>query len=190
MSDAKQRVGRSNRPRRTYFFILKENFMQDFWNEVDKQLSVTQQFIFSDEEAKHIGKIEQECYEKNLDKINEVLDGFKSDLEKRDFWVEKQVAEKGLRFRFSLRGHYGPGGFSSQFHVSGPLVVGVINPKGDAIQGFYNNDIDECQCLGADFDADEFKAFVQETIENYISFENLIITREQYDKFRDLYPNK
>ena len=105
------------------------------------------------------------------------------------FWVENNVTEQGTRFRFSLQGYYGPGGFSTQFHISGPLVLGLINPAGDELASFYPNDIDQCFLMGLDFDKTKFEQFVLKQIENYLQPENLITSKEQYDRFRALLSN-
>ena len=163
---------------------------QEFWKEIDLAVNANKEFILTEEEAKLMAKIEQENYEKNLESIEEVLEGIRSELELRGFSVEKKISAKGLRFSFSLRGYHGPGGVSSQFHTAGALVLGVIDPKGDETQSFYHNDIGECQQLGAYYDQNKFTLYMQKLIRNYLSPDNLIYSREQYYRFRDLYSGK
>lgn len=162
----------------------------EFWEEIDRIVQASREFMLTEEEAKLMVKEEQESYKTNLESIEKVLEKFKSELESRGFWVEKDASADGLRFRFSLRGYYGPGGVSSQFHIAGPLVLGVIAPKGDAFQSFYSNNIDECQQLGADYDQNKFELYIQKVIKDFLSPHNLIVSREQYDRFRDLYSCK
>jgi hypothetical protein len=163
---------------------------QEFWKEIDLVVNANREFILTEEEVKRMAKKEQENYEINLESIEEVLEGIRSELELRGFWVEEKISAKGLRFSFSLRGYYGPGGVSSQFHIAGPLVLGVIDPKGDESHSFYHNDIDECQQLGAYYDKNKFTLYIQKVIRDYLSPDNLIISREQYYRFRDLYSGK
>ena len=163
---------------------------QDFWKEIDRVVNVNREFILTEEEAKLMAKKEQQNYETNLESIEEVLESIRSELESRGFWVEKKISAKGLRFSFSLRGYYGPGGVSSQLHIAGPLVLGVINPKGDEFKSFYHNDIGECQQLGAYYDQNKFTLYIQKVIRDYLSPGNLIVSREQYNRFRDLYSGK
>ena len=162
----------------------------DFWEEIDRVVNASREFMLTEEEVKLMAKEEQQSYEANLESIEKTLENIRSELESRGFWVEKSVSASGLRFRFSLRGYYGPGGVSSQFHIAGPLVSGVINPKSDAFQSFYNNNIDECQQLGADYDENQFESYIQKVIKDYLSPHNLIVSQEQYDRFRDLYSCK
>jgi hypothetical protein len=80
---------------------------------------------------------------------------------------------------------------TSQFHhTAGQLVLGEINPKGDASQGFYNNDIDQNAKIGADFDSQSFRMFVERNIQQYLAPTNLVLTREQYEHIRTLYPDQ
>ncbi len=161
--------------------------IEDFWSCVDIALEISRTYRLTEEERKHIAKEEQAAYEANLTNMSEILEEFKIKLEKIGFWTECSVKKEGLRFRYSFPGYYGPGGFSSQFHVAGPLVLGEINPKGNAIQSFYPNDLDQCEKIGADYQPEFFRRFVEKNIETYLLPENLIITREQYDRIRALY---
>ena len=163
--------------------------MTEYWQRIDDIVKTSREFVLSDEEREMIASEEQKAYEANLDSINSILKNFQTNLENLGFWVELLVSDNGLRFRFSLHGYYGPGGVSSQFHISGPLVLGEISPHGDAIQSFYSNDIDQCQKLGLDYNPDEFSDYISKLVENYLAPENLIVSKEQYERFRTLYAN-
>ena len=162
----------------------------DFWSVIDKALEVSSTYRLTAQEREHIAKEEQACYENNIDAITRILKKYDTELQRRGFWTECQIRQDGLRFRYSLGGYYGPGGFSSQFHTAGPLVLGEIVPHGDAFQSFYKNDIDLNVQIGADFESGDFEKFIQRNIEAYVSVNNLIVTKEQYDRLRHAYPNK
>ncbi|OMO21235.1 hypothetical protein [Vibrio lentus] len=156
------------------------------WNKIEELVLASKDFILTDAERKLIVGEEQQAYERNMPVIVEILDMTESKLEKLGFWVENMVTKEGARFRFSLQGYYGPGGFSSQYHISGPLVLGLINPAGNELASFYPNDIDQCFLMGLDFEKTKFDQFVIKQIENYLQPENLITSKEQYDRFRTL----
>ncbi len=162
---------------------------ESFWERVDKALEVSSSCRLAEDEREYIAKEEQSSYENNLGKIREILELIKIELERRGFWTECLANKNGLRFRYSLPGYYGPGGFSSQFHVAGPLVVGEIDPRGDAIQSFYKNDFDLNVQIGADFETAVFGAFVEQNIESYLSLDNMIVSQDQYDRLRNTYPH-
>ena len=163
----------------------------DFWGSVDQAVAITKRYVFTEDEIKQIASAEQAAYEANLTNISAILEQYKQGLSERGFWTECQVDTAGLRFRYSMRGYYGPGGFTSQFHhTTGQLVLGEINPAGDAYQGFYKNDIDQNVKLGADFDPHALRLFVENNIQRYLNPENPVTTREQYERIRALYPHK
>ncbi|EGR0495364.1 TPA: hypothetical protein ACMDTO_003673 [Vibrio cholerae] len=159
------------------------------WKNIEKLVLASKDFILTEEERQLIVKEEQQAYVTNMPAIIEVLNMAQLKLKALGFWVENNVTEQGTRFRFSLQGYYGPGGFSTQFHISGPLVLGLINPAGDELASFYPNDIDQCFLMGLDFDKTKFEQFVLKQIENYLQPENLITSKEQYDRFRALLSN-
>jgi len=159
------------------------------WNNIEKLVLASKDFILTEEERQLIVKEEQQAYVTNMPAIIEVLNMAELKLKALGFWVENNVTEQGARFRFSLQGYYGPGGFSTQFHISGPLVLGLINPAGNELASFYPNDIDQCFLMGLDFDKTKFEQFVLKQIENYLQPENLITSKEQYDRFRSLLSN-
>ncbi|BER96749.1 hypothetical protein ACT5DV_003598 [Vibrio cholerae] len=159
------------------------------WENIEKLVLASKDFILTEEERQLIVKEEQQAYVTNMPAIIEVLNMAQLKLKALGFWVENNVTEQGTRFRFSLQGYYGPGGFSTQFHISGPLVLGLINPAGDELASFYPNDIDQCFLMGLDFDKTKFEQFVLKQIENYLQPENLITSKEQYDRFRALLSN-
>ncbi|CSC38179.1 Uncharacterised protein [Vibrio cholerae] len=159
------------------------------WKNIEKLVLASKDFILTEEERQLIVKEEQQAYVTNMPAIIEVLNMAQLKLKALGFWVENNVTEQGTRFRFSLQGYYGPGGFSTQFHISGPLVLGLINPAGDQLASFYPNDIDQCFLMGLDFDKTKFEQFVLKQIENYLQPENLITSKEQYDRFRALLSN-
>ncbi len=160
------------------------------WDNVKQLVDASKDFILTDEERNLMLKAEQNAYERNLIEIKEVLGLAEKRLNGLGFWVENQVTDKGMRFRFSLAGYYGPGGFSTQYHISGPLVLGTINPAGDPFASFYSNDIDQCFLVGEDFNKANFEEFVIKEIEAYLQPENLITNKEQYDRFRALLTNQ
>ncbi|MCE7575852.1 hypothetical protein, partial [Aliivibrio fischeri] len=159
------------------------------WDRVTQLVEASKDFILTEEERELMLKAEQSAYENNLAQITEVLSIVEEKLKNLGFWVENKVSNKGMRFRFSLAGYYGPGGFSTIYHISGPLVLGVINPAGDPIASFYSNDIDQCLLVGEDFDKNNFEKFILTEIETYLQPENLITSKEQYDRFRALLTN-
>ncbi|EKO3417837.1 hypothetical protein ACRJBZ_000221 [Vibrio fluvialis] len=159
------------------------------WNNIEKLVLASKDFILTEEERQLIVKEEQQAYVTNMPAIIEVLNMAELKLKALGFWVENNVTEQGTRFRFSLQGYYGPGGFSTLFHISGPLVLGLINPAGNELASFYPNDIDQCFLMGLDFDKTKFEQFVLKQIENYLQPENLITSKEQYDRFRALLSN-
>lgn len=159
------------------------------WKNIEKLVLASKDFILTEEERQLIVKEEQQAYVTNMPAIIEVLNMAQLKLKALGFWVENNVTEQRTRFRFSLQGYYGPGGFSTQFHISGPLVLGLINPAGDELASFYPNDIDQCFLMGLDFDKTKFEQFVLKQIENYLQPENLITSKEQYDRFRALLSN-
>lgn len=159
------------------------------WKNIEKLVLASKDFILTEGERQLIVKEEQQAYVTNMPAIIEVLNMAQLKLKALGFWVENNVTEQGTRFRFSLQGYYGPGGFSTQFHISGPLVLGLINPAGDELASFYPNDIDQCFLMGLDFDKTKFEQFVLKQIENYLQPENLITSKEQYDRFRALLSN-
>ncbi|EMK6583439.1 hypothetical protein V9K46_004320 [Vibrio parahaemolyticus] len=159
------------------------------WKNIEELVLASKDFILTEEERQLIVKEEQQAYVTNVPEVIEVLNMAELKLKALGFWVENNVTEQGARFRFLLQGYYGPGGFSTQFHISGPLVLGLINPAGNELASFYPNDIDQCFLMGLDFDKAKFEQFVLEQIENYLQPENLITSKEQYDRFRALLSN-
>jgi hypothetical protein len=162
----------------------------DFWTKADQALAISKRYRLSEEERKLVANAEQVAYEANLEKISLILEEYRKGLSERGFWTECLPRKEGMRFRYSMPGFYGPGGFSSQFHIAGPLVLAEINPKGDAVQSFYSNDLDQNVKIGADFEPESFRAFIEKNVQQYLAPENLIVTREQYERIRALYPGK
>lgn len=156
------------------------------WDDVDRRLKVAGAFVLTDDERNEVAGREQAAFEVNLPKIREVLEEHEQELRRRGFWTELQAEPKGLSCRYSLPGFYGPGGFSSQFHVGGPLVVGSINPKGDAVASFYANDLDKNVFLGERFDEITFAAFVRDNLLAYLAPENQIVSTENYQWIKEL----
>jgi hypothetical protein len=156
------------------------------WKEVDRILSIASPFILTEEERERVARIEQSAYESNLPRIREMLETHQSELQQRQFWTELQAGQNGLRFRYSRLGFYGPGGFSSQLHVAGPLVLGTIHPKGDAVASFYPNNIDENTFIGERFDDVAFARFIADNLMNYLVPENQILSMEHYQWIRAL----
>jgi len=156
------------------------------WNEVDRLLKVAAPFILTEEERKRVAAIEQEAFERNLARIRELLEVHQSNLTKRGFWTELQADNNGLRFRYSLHGFYGPGGFNSQLHVAGALVIGTIDPKGDALTGFYVNDLENNVFLGERFDDLAFMNYVSRNLLQYLAPENQILSVDCYKWIQEL----
>jgi len=161
----------------------------NIWEEIDSLVKASKDFVLTDDERKMVAEAEQSAFENNYESMKSVLDAIEKQLSALGFWVENNLSKEGLRFRFSLAGYYGPGGVSSQFHISGPLVLGEINPAGDAIASFYNNDIDLCHKVGHDYDVAEFELYLTNLIKKYLMPENLITSKEQYEHFRNLLKN-
>jgi hypothetical protein len=162
----------------------------DFWKRVTQALEASSEYRLTEEEQAYISKVEQAAYEHNLSRIDAILQEYDKKLSEMGFWTERIVHNQGMRFRYSMTGYYSPGGYSSQFHITGPLVLGQINPKGDPIQSFYNNDLDKNVKVGADFDVDLFRSFIEQNILAFVAPENLITTREQYERIRTIYPHQ
>lgn len=160
------------------------------WQDVDRILEVASVFILTDEERKRFALVEQDAYESNIPRIQEILKEHEANLQQRGFWTECQIEKKGLRFRYSYPGFYGPGGFSSQFHVAGPLVLGIIDPKGDAFASYYPNNLEENTFIGDNFDELAFKEFIANNLMNYLAPENQILSKEQYNWIHDLLDHK
>ena len=156
------------------------------WDEVDRMLRVASPFILTEEERERIARLEQSAYESNLPRIRGMLEIHESELLQRQFWTELHANQNGLRFRYSHHGFYSPGGFSSQFHVAGPLVLGTINPKGDTSASFYPNDLDKNTFIGERFDEVAFASFIADNLMNYLAPENQILSTEQYYWIRAL----
>lgn len=156
------------------------------WKEIDRRLKIATPFILTEDERKRVASIEQEAYERNLPRIQELLEVHQSKLQERKFWTELQAEKKGLRFRYALHGFYGPGGFNSQLHVAGPLVLGTINPKGDAFAGFYPNDLEQNVFLGERFDELAFSDHVTQDLMRYLAPENQILSVDQYEWIQEL----
>lgn len=149
------------------------------FSELDRLLKVATPFILTDEEQQRVSAIEQKAYEKNLLSIHPILDDLQSKLNERKFWTENQVNTQGLRFRYSLRGFYGPGGFTSQMHVAGLLVLGRIDPKGDHYAGFYTNDLEKNTFIGERYDELAFIRFIEQDLTRYLAPGNQILSTEQ-----------
>jgi hypothetical protein len=158
---------------------------KDFWNKIDDIVERHKEHILTNEQRRLIAEEEQKAYEANLETIKVVIEEYQDELKKRDFWTELQIDSKGFRFRFNTNGYYGPGGFSSQFHIAGPLVLGIINPKGDALASYYKNKLEENVQIGCNFDKAEFIRFVEKVISDFISPNNLIVPKEQYEYLRN-----
>ncbi len=156
------------------------------WQDVNRILEVASVFILTDEERKRFALVEQDAYDSNIPRIQEILKEHEGNLQARGFWTELQIENKGFRFRYSYPGFYGPGGFSSQFHVAGPLVLGIIDPKRDPFASFYPNNLDENTFLGDNFDELAFKELIANNLMNYLAPENQILSKEQYHWVHDL----
>jgi hypothetical protein len=156
------------------------------WAEIDRRLAVAAPFILTDEERQRVRRVEQAAFDANLPQIRAFLEAHAAELQRRDFWTELQAEPTGLRFRYSYPGFYGPGGFASQFHVAGPLVLGRIEPKGDPIASFYPNDLDENVFIGERFDEIAFADFVRDDLLRYLAPENQILSLEQYEWIREM----
>ena len=161
------------------------NIDKDFWDKLDIIVQRHNEHILSNEQRQLIADEEQKAYEANMEVIKELIEAFEKELKARNFWTEIYIDKKGFRFRFNKSGYYGPGGFSSQYHIGGPLVLGVINPAGDAIQSFYKNKLEDNTQIGCNFDKIVFIEFVKKIINDFVSPNNLIISKDQYDYLRN-----
>lgn len=158
---------------------------KDFWEKLDKTVARHKEHILSEDQRRLIAEEEQKAYEKNLDTIKRIISEFDNGLKERGFWTKLQIDTKRFRFRFNASGYYGPGGFSSQYHIAGPLVLGVIDPAGDAYASYYNNKLEDNIQIGCNFDQGEFIQFVEKVISDFISPNNLIVSKDQYDYLRN-----
>ncbi|MBL4831263.1 MAG: hypothetical protein JKY55_15425 [Aliivibrio sp.] len=159
------------------------------WEEIELLVGASQEFVLTDDERKMVADAEQSAFESNYEAIKIILDKTEQKITTLGFWVENVLSKEGLRFRFNFPGYYGPGGISSQFHISGPLVLGEINPAGDPIASFYINDIDLCHKIGHDFEKGAFEVYLTNVIKKYLMPENLITSKEQYEHFRNILKN-
>ncbi|NTV47545.1 MAG: hypothetical protein HGB11_13730 [Chlorobiales bacterium] len=160
------------------------------WEKIDNMLKVASPFILTVDERKRVAALEQEAYERNLPRIHELLEAHQTKLQERKFWTKLQADTKGLRFLYSLHGFYGPGGFNSQLHVAGSLVLATIRPKGDALAGFYLNDLEQNVFLGERFDEIAFMDYVSQDLMRYLAPENQILSVEQYEWIQKLLEDK
>jgi len=158
---------------------------KEFWSNVDKTIERHNEFILSKEQRQLIANEEQKAYENNIAVITTIMQEIEQELKTRGFWTELQISTTGFRFRFNTNGYYGPGGFSSQYHIAGPLVLGKINPLGDAFASFYENKLENNVQIGCNFNEEEFVEFVEKVISDYISPKNLIISKDQYEYLRN-----
>ena len=158
---------------------------KEFWGNVDKTIERHNEFILSKEQRQLIANEEQKAYENNIVVITTIIQEIEQELKTRGFWTELQISKEGFRFRFNTNGYYGPGGFSSQYHITGPLVLGKINPMGDALASFYENKLEDNLQIGCNFNEIEFIEFVEKVISDYISPKNLIISKDQYEYLRN-----
>ncbi len=157
-----------------------------YWDEIDRILKIASPFILTEDERQHIARLEQSAYESNMERIRKILEVHKLGLEQRQFWTELTITNSGLRFRYSYPGFYGPGGFSSQYHIAGPLVLGSIEPKGNEFASFYPNNIGDNTFLGEQFDEIAFERFVVTNLLKYLAPENQILSSDQYKWIRSL----
>ncbi|GEP52145.1 hypothetical protein FNO01nite_28170 [Flavobacterium noncentrifugens] len=67
--------------------------------------------------------------------------------------------------------------------------MGIINPLGDALVSYSKNTLEENIQIGCNFEKNEFTEFVKKTIMDFISPNNLIISKDQYDNLRNFKAN-
>lgn len=156
------------------------------WGEIDKRLKVASPFLLTPDERERVGRVEQQAYEANLPILRAFLEAHEKELKQRGFWTELKPETTGLRFRYSLHGFYGPGGFSSQSHVAGLLVLGRIDPKGDQYASFYANDLGKNLFIGERFDEIALSTFVRDDLLSYMAPENQILSADHYRWVKDL----
>ena len=156
----------------------------DFWNGIDKIIELHNEQILSESERQLIAQEEQKAFESNAPIIEAITNEFEQELKSRGFWTEFYMAKNGFKFRFTKHGYYGPGGFSSQFHIAGPLVLGIIDPPGDPHASYYKNTLEENIQIGCNFSKSDFINFFENVIKDYLSPKNLVISKEQYDYLR------
>ncbi len=172
--------------RASYIGGLIVKTLDNFWQDIDVTLALHSNYILSDDERIMIARKEQEAYESNIPQMMDVLNYFKEKLSERGFWTELQINESGLRFKYNKSGYYGPGGFSLQYHIAGPLVLAELNPKGGELAFFYKNDLDQNTEIGTGFSYDDFLSFIRNNILHFINAENLILSRGDYERLRNL----
>ncbi len=164
---------------------MKTKVPETVWREIDCLIDVATAFILSDEEFEETKNAEQLAYDSNLPTIRQILGSHEAELKKRGFRPKLVISSKGLRFSYCYPGFYGPGGFTSQFHVAGPLVVATIAPEGASTSsGFYSNDLDKNIFLGRTFDELVFRDFILQNLLDYLQPENQILSLADYEFVR------
>ena len=156
------------------------------WAAVDRRLEIASTFVLTPDERKEAAQIEQTAFETNLPHIQSLLNDHRAQLDKRGFRTELPIETAGFFFRYWFDGFYGPGGFRSMFHVSGPLVVARLVPRGDETRAFYQNDVNENVFLGERFDELAFAEFIRQDLMDFLAAENQILSREHYEWVKDL----
>ncbi|MDV3636991.1 hypothetical protein CMU84_17745 [Elizabethkingia anophelis] len=162
--------------------MQKQDF---FWSQLDDKLREHQEYILTTAQRQIIVEEEKKAYEINLDSIKTIIIEFEKGLKERGFWTVFEITEEAFMFKFNKIGYYGPGGVSPQYHIGGPLVLGVLKPKGNAYSFYCNNKLEQNVQIGCNYDKEIFTEFIKKIILEFISNENLIISKEQYDYLRN-----
>lgn len=157
---------------------------EEYWNSVDQRLELQRNYILTDEERWRILDEEVEAYKVNLPVIQRIMNDHKAQLERRGFTTELQCDEKAILFRYNKNGYYGPGGFRSDQHIDGPLVMSELNPAGNPNSFIRDNDIDKNTEVGTGFDSDAFKHFVRNNLDMFLNPNNLITTEVRREQLR------
>ena len=157
---------------------------EQFWDSVDRRLGLQERYVLTDAERQQIHEKEVEAYKANLAEMQRIMNSHRGELDKRGFHTELQCNEDGLLFRYSRQGYYGPGGFRSDPHIDGPLVLSELNPAGDPNTYIRDNDIEKNAEVGTGFDPELFEQFVRRNLDRFLEPGNLIITDSRRDQIR------
>ena len=155
-----------------------------YWNSVDQRLELQRNYILTDEERRRILDKEVEAYKEHLPELQRIMYEHKDQLECRGFTTELQCDEGAVLFRYNKPGYYGPGGFRSDQHTDGPLVLSQLHPAGDPNFYVFDNDIDKNTEVGTGFDSGRFQQFVHNNLDTFLTPNNLITTEARREQLR------
>ena len=156
----------------------------EYWKSVDSRLELQERYVLTDAERQQIHEQEVEAYKANVSEMQRIMNAHREELDKRGFDTKLQCNDDGLHFRYSRPGYYGPGGFRSDAHIDGPLVLSELHPAGDPNTYIRDNDIEKNIEVGTGFDPEKFSLFVRNNLDKFLDPGNLITTEARRDQIR------